>query len=385
MDQKRGFKEWRNRIRSFNTKPDVVDIDNIPSFWSFDASFYAFIINNNDVNIVDKLYAAVYYHRVKTKQQTKCVEKAGIEDKLHYAESYEEGFAELVKQMKSSGDDIIKDVYPLLAANYFFDSKPIVLDLCTKPESIKITEKTGVDNFEYIHASEYSVTKELTDLLKDISFHDERMKELYSTTKVKFLDSLWSDECCPDVLGLYTKIRNSAGEMVPQVWLFLNKIYVENEKYCDKRGIQGEGRKNALKYIIAYVYIHEMMHRYFDIRPDLNLKRSVPEIEEPMAEYATLKFCESFGDDDLLCISENMVKEKRNSRHYYALGYDLFKSEDVPSDLKEKYQRVSMIIHQGNDPVIDMFKSGVGVNSIINLINHYDEILQKIKDKETGK
>lgn len=257
--------------------------------------------------------------------------------------------------------------------------------MCTKPESIKITEKTGVDNFEYIHASEYSVTKELTDLLKDISFHDERMKELYSTTKVKFLDSLWSDECCPDVLGLYTKIRNNQGEMVPQVWLFLNRIYEANKCFCDRHEIKDVGRKNALKYMIAYVYIHEMMHRYFDIRPDLNLKRSVPEIEEPLAEYATLKFCESFGDDDLLCISENMVKEKRNSRHYYALGYDLFKSEDVPSDLKEKYQRVSMIIHQGNDPVIDMFKSGVGVNSIVNLINHYDEILQKAKDKETGK
>ena len=384
MDQKRGIKEWGKRIHSFNTKPDVVDIDNIPSFWSFDASFYAFIINNNDVNIVDKLYAAVYYHRVKTKQQTKCVEKAGIEDKLHCAESYEEGFAELVKQMKSSGDDIMKDIYPILTKDkpkpYCF--KSIVLDLCTIPGTMRKVNRIGIDVFEYTHASEYSVEEDQLLLLQKIS---KCMEESYLTTRVKFLDSVWSDECCPDVLGLYTKIRNNQGEMVPQVWLFLNRIYEANKCFCDRHEIKDVGRKNALKYMIAYVYIHEMMHRYFDIRPDLNLKRSVPEIEEPLAEYATLKFCESFGDDDLLCISENMVKEKRNSRHYYALGYDLFKSEDVPSDLKEKYQRVSMIIHQGNDPVSDMFKSGVGVNSIINLINHYDEILQKIKDKETGK
>ena len=373
-----------NRARKKETTQNVVG----QVFESFEAAVGVFTrIPNPEVNDIDKLYASTYYHRVKTEQPTRCLEKANDIEK---EPCVVKDLLDLVRLIESSGDDIMKDIYPILTKDkpkpYCFNS--IVSRICTAQKPMpEINRK--IDVFEFINASEYSVTKEQIDFLQKISSFDERMKKLYSTTKVKFLDSVWSDECCPDLLGLYTKIRNNQGEMVPQVWLFLNKIYEENEKYCDKCGIQGEGRKNALKYMIAYVYIHEMMHRYFDIRPDLNLKRSVPKIEEPLAEYATLKFCESFRDDRnnlLLDISEKMVKEMRNSRYpYYALGYDLFKSEDVPSDLKEKYQRVSMIIHQDNDPVHDMFKSGVGVNSIVNLINHYDEILQKAKDKDTGK
>ena len=363
-----------NKARKKESIPDTVDSTNPLHL------IVGEFTHNEEKCDFDRLCAAVLLFK---KEHSKDMVDSSIE--INNQDDLETKITEL---KKSSTEDIIKYIYPILTIDkpkpYCFNS--IVSRICTAQKPMpEINRK--IDVFEFINASEYSVTKEQIDFLQKISSFDERMKKLYSTTKVKFLDSVWSDECCPDLLGLYTKIRNNQGEMVPQVWLFLNKIYEENEKYCDKCGIQGEGRKNALKYMIAYVYIHEMMHRYFDIRPDLNLKRSVPEIEEPLAEYATLKFCESFGDNLLLDISEIMVKEMRNSLsyYYYAIGYDLFKSEDVPSDLKEKYQRVSMIIHQGNDPVIDMFKSGVGVNSIVNLINHYDEILQKAKDKETGK
>lgn len=366
-----------NRARKKETILNVLGQE----FESFEAAVGVFTrIPNPEVNDIDKLYASTYYHRVKTEQPTRCLEKANDIEK---EPCVVKDLLDLVRLIESSGDDIMKDIYPILTKDkpkpYCF--KSIVLDLCTIPGTMRKVNRIGIDVFEYTHASEYSVEEDQLLLLQKIS---KCMEESYLTTQVKFLDSVWSDECCPDVLGLYTKIRNNQGEMVPQVWLFLNRIYEANKCFCDGHGIKDVGRKNALKYMIAYVYIHEMMHRYFDIRPDLNLKRSVPEIEEPLAEYATLKFCESFGDNLLLDISEIMVKEMRNSRYpYYALGYDLFKSGNVPSDLKEKYQRVSMIIHQNNEPVSKMGKPGV--NSIVKLINHYDEILQKTKDKETGK
>lgn len=355
-------------------------LDTVGQGLSFGEAIGVFTYSSDpEVSDIDKLYAATYYHRVKTKKPTPCLEDTDIEKEPCVVKD----LLKLVRLIESSGDDIMKDIYPILTKDkpkpYCF--KSIVLDLCTIPGTMRKVNRIGIDVFEYTHASEYSVEEDQLLLLQKIS---KCMEESYLTTQVKFLDSVWSDECCPDVLGLYTKIRNNQGEMVPQVWLFLNRIYEANKCFCDGHGIKDVGRKNALKYMIAYVYIHEMMHRYFDIRPDLNLKRSVPEIEEPLAEYATLKFCESFGDNLLLDISEIMVKEMRNSRYpYYALGYDLFKSGDVPSDLKEKYQRVSMIIHQNNEPVSKMGKPGV--NSIVKLINHYDEILQKTKDKETGK
>ena len=324
----------------------------------------------------DKLYTAVYYHRVKTGKITPCVDKAGIEKEP----TDEDGLLALVKVINSSGDDIIQDVYPLLMVKepkpYCF--RKIVLNLCTKPKSMKDVNTKGVDHFEYAHASEFPVEEDHLQLLQKISVFDDE-KILYPTTKVKFLDSIWpinSNDCSSDLLGLYLKIKNAEREMVPQVWLFMNNIFEANERYCDDHHITGAGRKNALKYIIAYVYIHEMMHRYFDIRPDLNLKRHIPQIEEPMAEYATLKFCKSFGDDLLFDIAVDMVNEKRNGCfNYYALGYDLYKREkDHPNDhpdLIEKYRRVSMIIHKNNEPYIN------DADSIVDLINNYDADLQK--------
>ena len=315
--------------------------------------------HESEMTDIQKLYAAVCYYR---------------EEKVNTTFKFKE-LLTYVDEKISSNEDIMQDVYPLLKEEYRF-IKLMAIDICTTPKGMTVLNNKGVDCFEYTHASEYPVTVDHLNLLKQINAFNAGMTDAYLTTKVKFLDSVWSDECCSDLLGLYKRIKNEKGEVVPQVWLFLNRIYEANEQYCDKHQITGEGRKNTLKYIIAYVYIHEMMHRYFDIRPDLNLKRSVPCIEEPMAEFAALKFCEAFGDDMLLWIAKYMVKEKKNGCYdYYSIGYDLFMDKDkVPEDLIDIYRRVSMIIHKNNDPVIKMGK--VDVDSIVKVINEYETALQ---------
>jgi hypothetical protein len=127
----------------------------------------------------------------------------------------------------------------------------------------------------------------------------------------------------------------------------MDNITAEAERLCIDR-----------KYIIAKVYIHEMMHRFFDLRPDLRWKRSVKEIEEPMAEFATLKFIEKLSKrnasfEKLLPIALDMTEGLRKSeKHFiYALGVDLYYKP--PIKLIYDYQRISMLLHRSSE----VFKS----------------------------
>lgn len=180
---------------------------------------------------------------------------------------------------------------------------------------------------------------------KDSGFGLER---LYSTTKV-FLDvsdskglkeAGWSENK-DDLLGYYTK--TSSSHSGPQVWLIMDNITAEAERLCIDR-----------KYIIAKVYIHEMMHRFFDLRPDLRWKHSVKEIEEPMAEFATLKFIEELSKqsaafEKLLPIAIVMTEGLRKSeKHFiYALGVDLYYK--APIKLIYDYRRISMLLHRSSE------------------------------------
>jgi hypothetical protein len=175
---------------------------------------------------------------------------------------------------------------------------------------------------------------------------------LYSNTKV-FLD-VSEGKCLKeagwkkdgnDLLGYYTILP--AKHPGPQVWLIMDNITAEAERLCIDR-----------KYIIAKVYIHEMMHRFFDLRPDLRWKRSVKEIEEPMAEFATLKFIEKLSKrnasfEKLLPIALDMTEGLRKSeKHFiYALGVDLYYKP--PIKLIYDYQRISMLLHRSSE----VFKS----------------------------
>ena len=171
---------------------------------------------------------------------------------------------------------------------------------------------------------------------------------LYSNTKV-FLD-VSEGKCLKeagwkkdgnDLLGYYTIL--STKHSGPQVWLIMDNITAEAERLCIDR-----------KYIIAKVYIHEMMHRFFDLRPDLGWKRSVKEIEEPMAEFATLKFIEELSKQNasfekLLPIAIVMTEGLRKSeKHFiYALGVDLYYK--APIKLIYDYQRISMLLHRSSE------------------------------------
>ena len=169
---------------------------------------------------------------------------------------------------------------------------------------------------------------------------------LYSNTKVfldvsegNIKDTKWNEN--EDDLGYYT--IESPWYSGPQVWLIMDNITTEAERLCIDR-----------KYIIAKVYIHEMMHRFFDLRPDLGWKPYVKEIEEPMAEFATLKFIEELSKQNptfekLLPIALVMTEGLRKTKKYfiYALGVDLYYK--APIKLIYDFRRISMLLHRPSE------------------------------------
>ena len=171
---------------------------------------------------------------------------------------------------------------------------------------------------------------------------------LYSNTKVfldvsegNIKDTKWNEN--EDDLGYYT--IESPWYSGPQVWLIMDNITAEAERLCIDR-----------KYIIAKVYIHEMMHRFYDLRPDKGWKPYVKEIEEPMAEFATLKFIEELSIQNsifeiLLPIAIVMTEGLRKSKKHfiYALGVDLYYKYKAHINLIFDYQRISTLLHRSSE------------------------------------
>ena len=228
-----------------------------------------------------------------------------------------------------------------------------VLDIL---DQINTIEKKDSFDYKRLCDKEYDLKPEEKSFLRDINVSKDELGfglgSLYTTTKVfldvssgKIKETGWNDE--DDPLGYYTK--KSFEYSGPQIWLIMDRITEAAERLGFDR-----------KYIIAKVYIHEMMHRFYDLRPDLGWKRSVKEIEEPMAEFATLKFIEELSKhnpmfEKLLPIAIVMTEGLRKSeKHFiYALGVDLYYK--APIKLIFDFRRIAMLLHKSskNDEQLD--------------------------------
>ena len=182
-----------------------------------------------------------------------------------------------------------------------------------------------------------SINKSETKLLQGIKIGD-----LYKTTKIVLCN-------CPpdeDLLGSYghEEKHQLSGSFYPVVKIYMDRVEtVANELGYDRQ------------YVTACVYIHEMMHRYYDIRPDLGWEKPVDEIEEPMAVFGEMKFCEEFDKETLLQISRRLTEDLRKSKWYdllnyyvYILGIKMYDS-NVDACLIETYRHVSLMMHKESE------------------------------------
>ncbi len=113
--------------------------------------------------------------------------------------------------------------------------------------------------------------------------------------------------------------------------------------------------------LLAIVYVHEMMHAYLDCGGI-----TLPQIEEPIVEYAMLNFFNAFDNsiDKSICFeAKNHVKEKQQvlGAAHYGLGYCLFKNPNGVDWLVD-YRNVKNSLDEKDPNVaayLDYWKTGI--------------------------
>ena len=231
---------------------------------------------------------------------------------------------------------LLNSISPLYEKKYCFN--PFVRKVCLGDTSVFAYDIDPVEDKDLL------LTPEEKDLLVEInkfrkcSFMKETtLGNLYLNTHIILSEKKKIERGISDPLGYYTKSLNKE----PQVWLLIKKIREEMNNYS--------------KYLVASVYIHEMMHRYFDLRPNLDLMKYFVEIEEPMAEFATIKFCEEFGNGKLLEVAKNHNEKLRSGENYiYTLGGDLYKYHSSQSQaLINNFRHICMLMHENDNRIQD--------------------------------
>ena len=159
-----------------------------------------------------------------------------------------------------------------------------------------------------------------SNLRKDISVKqiDIFQKELeLSRILQKAMDGLEKVDN-PNVmplLGLYTRKYLWFDDSNPYVILFADNI----KDYARMHGTNVDN-------VFGYVFIHEMMHAYYDaFNADGFPARS--ELEEAFAEYGMLTFINktpSLGSSLLNDARAHVALKKRHGPHEYGFGYDLY-------------------------------------------------------------
>jgi hypothetical protein len=266
-------------------------------------------------------------------------------DKISKSESAARFIVAFNKDMDKKVDEYIK-----VGREY----RPILNSLNKLYKDQKKVEKINTSQycpFEYYSDPEdqYKLTLDETKLLLKINDFETsllqgiKIGDLYKTTKIVLCDA--PNES--DLLGSYSheEKRPLSKRYYPVVRIYMDRVEAVAKELGRER-----------KYIIASVYIHEMIHRYYDIRPDLGWKKSVKEIEEPMAVFGAMKFCEEF-DKELLKMSRRLTADLLKSEwydlyHYYVyiLGLEMF-NRGVGAGLINTYRYVSLMMHKSRSEV----------------------------------
>lgn len=316
---------------------------------------------------IDKLYASILLYSVENKDKDDQGKKIYERFRGKVGKVYCDVLKEIDNLKKSNLDinsylpSILNFISPIDNEEYCFN--PFIRKVCLGDTSVFAYDIDPVEDKELL------LTPEEKDLLVEInkfrkcSFMKETtLGNLYLNTHI-ILTKKTIEGGISDPLGYYTKSIDKE----PQVWLLIKKIREESKK-----------KNKDTKYLVASVYIHEMMHRYFDLRPNLDLMKYFVEIEEPMAEFATIKFCEEFGNSKLLEVAKNHNEKLRSGENYiYTLGGDLYKYHSSQSQaLINNFRHICMLMHE-NDNRIQDYRNLVREEKSVPKYNAGDEDVAK--------
>lgn len=109
--------------------------------------------------------------------------------------------------------------------------------------------------------------------------------------------------------------------------------------------------------LLAIVYVHEMMHAYLDCGGI-----TLPEIEEPIVEYAMLNFFKAY-DKRICAEAEKYVKEKQQvlGITHYGFGYCIFKNPNGVDWLNDYLSAKPRLLPTNKEvkEYLDFWKTGI--------------------------
>ena len=173
--------------------------------------------------------------------------------------------------------------------------------------SVVVTDREGLRKI-LINAKEATYRKIAEDhrainlAEKDIHNRQIWIEELLNPEKSRF------------ILGLYSRELFWFDDDAPKVYLFADNI----EAYASKKGYNEE-------HVFGFVFIHEMMHAYYDAFNSAGFPAKEP-LEEAFAEYGMLTFInKTIGPGVFLEEAKDSVSSKINyGPREYGFGFELF-------------------------------------------------------------
>ena len=191
--------------------------------------------------------------------------------------------------------------------------------------SVVVTDRKGLRKI-LVNAKEATYRKIAEDHrainLAEKDIHDRQIwiEELLNPEKSRF------------ILGLYSRELFWFDDDAPKVYLFADNI----EAYASKKGYSEE-------HVFGFVFIHEMMHAYYDAFNSAGFPAKEP-LEEAFAEYGMLTFInKTIGPGVFLEEAKASVFSKiDDGPREYGFGYELFSdTSGGEPGMIERYKDIS--------------------------------------------
>ena len=191
--------------------------------------------------------------------------------------------------------------------------------------SVVVTDRKGLRKI-LVNAKEATYRKIAEDhrainlAEKDIHNRQIWIEELLNPEKSRF------------ILGLYSRELFWFDDDAPKVYLFADNI----EAYASKKGYSEE-------HVFGFVFIHEMMHAYYDAFNSAGFPAKEP-LEEAFAEYGMLTFInKTIGPGVFLEEAKASVFSKiDDGPREYGFGYELFSdTSGGEPGMIERYKDIS--------------------------------------------
>lgn len=183
-----------------------------------------------------------------------------------------------------------------------------------KKQEVKITKgelRAQIEKLEQVIKHFENEHPKDEDLLVNLRNQKERLEGYCNNGNAD--DSIITIHNSYSVLGLYIRETIDAR---PKVVLYTKAI----QNAAEKQSI-------ATDILLQIVYVHEMMHAFYDHDHSLSNKY-IPYIEEPLTEYAMLKFMMAYQQGKLEQYAINHVKEKRTTPAICFYGFGAYLHEE---------------------------------------------------------